>query len=448
MGETSVRGNVVIAEEREIEEFLNRLFPIARSLTGEGNRETFRILQEIIPLEIIEYPSGTTVYDWTIPDEWVIRDAYIKDSDGQRLIDFSECNLQIVGYSSPVRQKMTFSELAPRLHLLEGNSEAIPYRTSYYNRDWGFCVTGVQYEQLREVSGLLEVCIDSEFNPEGSMTLGELRIRGEIEEEYLVSTYCCHPSMANDNLSGLLTTAFLARDLYREHTLQRSWRFVFLPETIGAIAYLYHNEREMKKIRGGLLPTTCGGNGPWGFKESFLGDHLIDRAVQLAFKDRCIQPIHYTFVPDGSDERQYSSPGFRIPVATISRDKYYEYSQYHTSLDNLDFVKGASIAESLALYRDVVRILDQNTCYRSTVPCGEPQLGRRGLYPSTGGGINQPGSGETVESELNAITWLLFLADGNHDLLTTAERSGLKFSDLLRVFGQLTVSGLIKPILN
>jgi len=436
-------------EADRIDKYLKRLFPIPRSLTGQGNRDTFRILEEIIPLNLIEYPSGTPVYDWIIPDEWIIRDAYIKAPDGKRLIDFCKCNLHVVGYSAPVNRKMKFSELAPRLHMLRDSPDAVPYRTSYYNRDWGFCVTKKQYKELEDISGLLEVCIDSEFDTNGSMVIGEFIVSGETKEEFLVSTYCCHPSMANDNLSGLLATAFLAHELIDTRVPRCSWRFIFVPETIGAIAYLCHNETKMKKLLGGLVLTTCGGPGPFGFKESFLGDHVVDRAIRLAFKQRGIDPLHYPFIPDGSDERQYSSPGFRIPVASVTRDKYYEYPEYHTSLDNLSFVNGAQIAESLAVYRDVMRILDQNSCYKSTAPFGEPQLGRRGLYPSTGGGINQARVfGTAEESKLDAITWLLFLADGENDLLSVAERSGLNFCDLVQVSDQLVQSGLLETMTN
>jgi len=431
----------------EIDAFLRQLFPIPRSLTGDGNRDTLRILQEIIPLEIIEYPSGTPVYDWTIPDEWIIHDAYIKKPNGERVIDYSECNLHAVGYSMPINKTMVFDDLAPRLHMLESNPEAIPYRTTYYSRDWGFCVTKKQYEELESFSDPLEVCIDSEFDTNGAMVIGELQIPGETDKEFLVSTYVCHPSMANDNLSGILTAAFLARDLLQNGTPRCSWRFIFVPETIGAIAYLYHNETEMKGIRGGLVVTTCGGRGPLGFKESYLGNDLIDRAIRQAFKDRSIEPICYPFAPDGSDERQYSSPGFRIPMASITRDKYYEYSQYHTSLDNLEFVTGKQIKESLNMYRDVVNILDQNLFYCSTTPYGEPQLGKRNLYPSTGGAINQQGAAvSTNHGELDAITWLLFLADGEHDLLAISERSGLRFSVLQQVAGRLVEAGLVESV--
>ena len=432
----------------EIDDYLHRLFPIPRSLTGEGNRRTFKILEEIVPLEITEYPSGTSVYDWTVPDEWVINDAYIKGPDGERLVDYHECNLQIVSYSTPIHQEMSFSELMPHLHVLESSATAIPYRTSYYDREWGFCVSQVQYQELEATAGLFEVCIDSALEANGSMTVGEICIPGEIEDEYLISTYCCHPSMANDNLSGLLATAFLARDLFLEKKPRCTWRFIFVPETIGAIAYLWHNRSALSSVRGGLVVTTCGGPGPFGYKQSFLGNHLVDRAVNLVFRDIKIDPITYPFAPDGSDERQYSSPGFRIPVVTITKDKYYEYPEYHTSLDNLDFVNGRQIAETLALYRAAIKILDSNNTYLSTVQFGEPQLGRRNLYPPMGGAINQSGAkGEKqATQDLDAITWLLFLSDGQNDLLTIAERSEISFDRVIDAANILLHAGLLEPV--
>ena len=404
--------------------------------------------QEIAPIEVLEYPCGAQVYDWVIPDEWIIRDAYIKGPDGRRIVDYRECNLHVVNYSEPIYEQMTFDELVPRLHILEDNPDVIPYRTSYYNRDWGFCVTGPQIEVLRSIESRLEVCIDSEFKSNGSMTVGELCIPGSTDEEYLVSTYCCHPSMANDNLSGLLVTALLAREMLSVGKPNRCWRFVFVPETIGAIAYLHHNEEILKNLLGGLVVNTCGGPGPFGYKESFLGEHLVDKAVKLVFRDRSISPIRYPFVPDGSDERQYSSPGFRIPMVTITRDKYYEYPQYHTSADNLDFVNGSQIADSLDIYWDVLQVLDRNVRFRAAVLNGEAQLGRRSLYPNTGGAINQRGVSSDAEQEtraLDAITWLLFLADGNHDLLTVAEQSGVAYSELLQAADKLIDNELLYP---
>ena len=430
---------------QEIDLALAKLFPINRSLTGEGNRQTFEILREIIPLKTIEYPSGGQVYDWTVPDEWLIRDAYIKDKNGEKIIDFKHSNLHVSGYSVPVSTDITFAELAPHLHFLEDNPRAIPYRTHYYKRDWSFCVSEIQYEQLRQAPEPLKVVIDSEFKPDGSMTVGELLIPGETDQEYLVSTYCCHPSMANDNLSGLLMTTYLARELLRNSCNKHSWRFIFVPETIGAIAYLFNNEEAMRKIQGGLVATTCGGPGAFGYKETFLADHLVDRAINLAFRDRKIEPIRYPFVPDGSDERQFSSPGFRIPTASVTKNKYYEYPEYHTSLDDLEFVNGQQIAESLELYRDVVAILDANWCPTSLVQNGEPQLGKRDLYPVVGGSVNQKGGNLDSEEGMNldAMMWVLFFSDGQHDLVSIAERSGETFTDVLSAADQLKRASLL-----
>jgi aminopeptidase-like protein len=438
-------------KSREIEELdllLERMFPIARSLTGSGNRKTFEIIQELIPLQLHEYPSGAHVYDWVIPDEWDIRDAFIKDSSGCRVVDYRKCNLHVVGYSEAIHQWMDFEELGPHLHTVKANSTAIPYRTSYYQRDWGFCVTAEQYQNLQNFGGPLEVCIDSSFKKDGGMTVGELLIPGHSSEEYFISTYCCHPSMANDNLSGMLVTTLLARDLLVGPKPQVSWRFIFVPETIGAIAYLFNNEARMKEASGGLVVTTCGGPGPLGYKESFKSNHRIDRAVRLAFREREVGPVRYRFTPDGSDERQYSSPGFRIPVATITKDKYYEYPEYHTSADNLDFVNGDQLSASLEIYRDVVNILDKNTTYQVESGYGEPQLGRRGLYPTTGGALHQGNIDSSVvtQTEIDTIMWILFCSDGSNDLLSIAEQSGVKFRDLLAISERLSAAGLLKRV--
>ena len=435
---------------QEIDCLLERLFPLNRSLSGEGNRETLRILKELIPLELGEYPCGTQVFDWTIPDEWYIRDAWIKDSTGKRLVDFTEHPLHVVGYSEPVNTRMPFDLLVPHLHVLEDLPEAIPYRTSYYARNWGFCVTGRQHQTLQQADGELEVVIDSGFNSNGTMPIGELRISGERPEEYLVSTYICHPYMANDNLSGVIIAALLARQLLANGKPYFSWRFVFVPETIGAIAYLFHNEDNIDAIQGGFVLSCCGGPGPLGYKESFLGDSAVDRAVRLAFRDRFIQPIRYPFSPTGSDERQYSSPGFRIPVVTICKDKYHEYPEYHTSLDNLDFVSGAQIGESLNLYEGAISILENNRTFKSTMSKGEPELGRRGLYPKTGGSFN-PHTLENIgqvekNQQIDIISWCLFLADGQHDLISISERSGIAFSDLASVAQVLEKNQLITPL--
>jgi len=437
-----------ISVGQEIDRYLSRLFPICRSLTGDGNRQTLSILKEIVPIELKEYPSLKEVYDWEIPPEWNISDAWIKDCHGNKLVDFRDNNLHVVGYSEPVRAVMKFGELAPRLHYLDAQPDAIPYRTSYYQRDWGFCVTKKQHELLKATQGELDVCIDASLDPNGAMTIGELIIPGRQKAEFLISTYICHPSMANDNLSGIMLTAFLAKALLEKGIPNYTWRFVFVPETIGAIAYLYHNEDVIREINGGLVVSCCGGAGEFGYKATFQNNHLVDRACHLAFKQYGIQPILYPFSPKGSDERQYSSPGFRIPVATITKDKYYEYPEYHTSLDNLDFVSGEQLARTLEIYQEVVNILDGNRVFHSLCHNGEPQLGRRGLYPTLGGGIDQGDSvtpnQEVINKQIDVMNWLLFLADGKNDLVSVSEHANCTFEESIATAEKLAKAGILQ----
>lgn len=424
---------------------LKRLFPICRSITGPGLRQSLEILGDEIPLNIRSVASGEQVFDWTIPDEWTIRDAYVANSKGERVIDFNSNNLHVVNYSVPIDACMTFEELRPHLHTLPSQPDAIPYRTSYYKRTWGFCLAQRQFDVL-DRDDTYTVVIDSDLSP-GELNYAEARLEGTSGREYLFSTYLCHPSMANDNLSGPITAVLLYKALEkmdRHHT----YRFVFVPETIGAIAYLARNAEEMRRIHGGFVLTTCGGTGAFGYKETFQGDHMIDRAIRQVFCDRGIDPIHYPFRPDGSDERQYSSPGFRIPVATITKDKYYEYDEYHTSLDDLSFVNGAQISESAELYKEVLAILESARTFTSRIPNGEVQLGRRGLYPSMGGGINQPAADNAandraVGDEVDRITWLMFLADGKHSLDDVASKSGYPLTALQYTLDKLIEADLI-----
>jgi aminopeptidase-like protein len=423
-------------------ELMRRLFPYCRSITGEGLRKTLRDIGDLIPLSILEFPSGTKVFDWTVPREWVIRDAFIADSSGKRVVDFKVSNVHVVSYSMPVDQFMTLDELSPFLHSLPHMPDAIPYRTSYYKENWGFCLTQRQRDAL-DPFDTYRVVIDSELI-QGALSIGEARLQGSSGQEFLISTYCCHPSLANDNLSGPVVTALLCREL-ATWKLRHSYRFVFLPETIGAITYCAQYPNDIRAMSGGFVVTSCGGPGPFGIKQTFLGDHLIDRAIQVAMRDAGINPVVYPFAPDGSDERQYSSPGFRLPVATISKDKYYEYAYYHTSLDNLDFVNGDGLADSLALYLDVIRILEENRKVGSLNPDCEVQLGRRGLYPQTGGALNHSKYDRSlVENELDLINWLMFWADGGHDLLAIAEKTGLSFRALLQTAKKLERHELIR----
>lgn len=415
-------------EKAKIDETLQRLFPICRSITGDGVRETLSILQQIVEFDIKEIPSGTVCYDWTIPDEWNVRDAYVKDSSGTLIIDFRQNNLHLVGYSIPVDQVMSFQELEKHLHTLPDLPSAIPYRTTYYNRDWGFCLSQEQFNRM-DRDEKYHIHIDSTLKP-GSLTLGEGIIEGSSEQEFLISTYCCHPSLANDNLSGLVLWAFLLREL-KSHQTRHSYRFVIIPETIGAIAYLSQNEEAMKKVAGGFVITTVAGLGKFGYKHTYLGDHLIDRVVHRTFSELNIEYIPYPFDIKGSDERQYSAPYFRIPVGTICKDKYYEYDYYHTSLDDLDFINAEHLIETLKLYLLAIQKLEMNVTYRSLNPYCEPQLGKRGLY-----------SGK----ELDAIRWIMFCSDGKTSLLDISEKTAFPLKELYETAEKLRQHQLLEII--
>jgi aminopeptidase-like protein len=427
----------------EIDSYLKRLFPICRSITGNGNRESLRILQEIAPFEIKEHPSGTLVYDWVIPDEWIVRDAWIKDAKRRKIVDFQASNLQLVGYSTPIHQKMAFAELKDHLHYRDDLPEAIPYRTAYYERNWGFCVTKAQYEALKQTEGPIEIFIDAEFKQDGSLTIGELLISGETTEEILISTYICHPSMANDNLSGMVMTAFLARELLNRQPSLYGYRIVWVPETIGAIAYSAMNEAAMKRIRQGFVVTCVGGPGKYGYKQSFEPIHAINSAIEDVLRTEGIDDyITYPFDIHGSDERQYSSQGFRINVASITRDRYYEYPYYHTSLDDLRFIDARNIAHSLKLHIDTLERLNEwgnGPLYRNRQPYCERMLSKYDLYPKTGGAI-LPNSRIT---DIDLRLWLLFLCDGKQPLYMIAKRLGVPLAHIEREAQVLERKGLL-----
>ena len=427
----------------EADQLMKDLFPYCRSLTGDGVRQTLQQLQSIADFEILEIPSGTDAFDWQVPDEWNIRAAYLETVDGQRIVDFDDHNLHVVSYSTPIDQELTWEQLDPHLHTLPDLPQAIPYRTSYYNKDWGFCLPHEQYQQL-DRNARYRAVIDSTLVP-GSMTLGEAVLPGSSGQEFLISAYCCHPSMANDSLSGVVLWALLLRALQGSHH-RHSYRFVVLPETIGAIAYLAHRQAEMQSINGGFIPTTVAGPGPFGYKQTFLGDSLIDRAVERTFAEQGIDFIHYPFDINGSDEKQYSAPAFRIPVGTISKSKYYEYKEYHTSLDNLDFVKPEHLVDSLKLYLLSLEKMELDLRYRSLAPHSEPMFGKRGLYPNLGGSIKQQAADMNTKhgerpyqieinesiygSALDAMRWLMFFSDGEHSLLKIAEMIDLPLRQL------------------
>jgi len=442
----------------QIDDLLQRLFPICRSLTGNGVRETFRILQESVPVAMHEIPSGTTCYDWTVPNEWNIRDAYVADQSGNRLIDFRKSNIHLVGYSIPVNKRMHFRDLRPHLHTLPNLPEAIPYRTSYYSPDWGFCLRHCDLD-LFDPDAEYDVLVDATLEP-GSLSYAEGLIEGTSSREYIISSYCCHPSLANDNLSGLILWAMLYQELAGRENYH-SYRFVAVPETIGAIAYLARNEHAAKNLAGGLVITTVGGPGPLSYKRSFRGDHEIDEIVRLTLADLAPSYLEYPFDLSGSDERQFSSPAFRVPTVTISKDKYQEYDYYHTSLDDLEFVKAEYIHQTLRAYLETIDRLELNRIYVSRNPAGEPMLGKRNLYPKIGGQLKQPADNiekaaekrqydtkqgaRIQQSLLDAILWMMFYSDGTASVLDISKATGLPMRLLDKAARQLTEKGLLEP---
>lgn len=424
----------------EIDAMLLQLFPVCRSITGEGNRLTLKNLKKIVPLQIIEYPSGMQVHDWVIPKEWKVRSAWIKDQSGNVLVDFNNSNLHLVSYSIPVNKIMSWDELKGKLHFLKEKPDSIPYRTTYYCEDWGFCLS--YNDMIEKFSGReeerFEVVINSELF-DGSLSVGELLIPGKSRKEILISTYICHPSLANDNLSGTVMTAFLAREL-----LKRKWEFsfriLFVPETIGAVAYCANNHEIMKGIDFGFVVTTVGGPGKFGYKQSWNKDHFINSMVEEVLRDNGEEFITYPFSIHGSDERQYSSVGYRINTVTISKDKYYEYPHYHTSLDDLSFVSAGNINRTLNIYYQLIRWVDANQAFFSSCPNCEIRLGKHGLYPSVGGGI-LPGS---AINELDAILWFLFFCDGHTSLWEISKKSNIPYEMLMKVAKKLEEKLLVR----
>ncbi|MBI4065723.1 DUF4910 domain-containing protein [Candidatus Kaiserbacteria bacterium] len=419
----------------QMDELLARLFPICRSITGNGVRKTLAILKEYIPLEAHEVASGTRAFDWTVPKEWNIRDAYIKGPGGRKFAEFATNNLHVMNYSIPIRAKMSLSELRPHLHSLPNQKDLIPYKTSYYEPGWGFCITHRELESLEE--GEYEVCIDSTLD-DGSLTYGELYLKGAIKDEVLLSCYVCHPSMANDNTSGIALLTFLAQHLAKTNH-RYSYRFLFVPETIGALVWLSKNKKKVSHIRHGLVVTCVGDNGPFTYKKSRNGNAEIDRIVTKILADSDVLHEVIDFFPYGSDERQYCSPGFNLPVGSLMRTMYYRFPQYHTSGDDLNLVKGEYLADTLDVYKKVIGALEYSITYKRTNPYGEPQLGKRGLYANTGG--QRPS-----EASRQAIAWVLNFSDGFHSLLDIALRSKLAFADIKQAADILLKHELIKSV--
>ncbi|MFI7691585.1 DUF4910 domain-containing protein [Nonomuraea sp. NPDC049655] len=413
----------------EMHDLIRRLYPLCRSITGDGLRRTLEIIGGSIPLEITEVPTGTQVLDWTIPREWNIRDAYVKDAAGNRVVDFRRSNLHVVGYSAPVEATMSLAELRGRLHTLPGQPDLVPYRTSYYAETWGFCLSQNTLDGLAD--GPYEVRIDSTL-ADGHLTYGEHVIRGRSSEEVLISCHVCHPSLANDNLAGVAVAVSLAQRLLDPWY---TYRFVFAPGTIGAITWLALNRERVDRIRHGLTLACAGDAGTITYKRSRRGDAEIDQVFAHVLKDRPHTLLDFS--PYGYDERQYCSPGFDLPVGSLTRTPYGGYPEYHTSADDPDFVRPEAMEDTLETLWSAVRVLEGNRRYQNLSPYGEPQLGARGLYGSLGG------RSDTKQAQM-AMLWVLNLSDGRHSLLDIAERSNLPFQALADAANALQNAGLLK----
>lgn len=417
---------------RRMHALLASLFPICRSLTGTGVRQTLAALDKLLPLQVHEVPTGTKAFDWTVPREWNIRDAFVANENGDRVIDFRRNNLHVVGYSTPVDRWMTLAELQGHLHSLEDQPNAIPYITSYYKERWGFCLTHEQRRGLLE--GRYRVLIDSDLS-NGSLTYGECLIPGESSQEVFVSTYVCHPSMANNELSGPVISAHLGAWL-RQQPRRYSYRLVFIPETIGAIVYLSRNLAALQRnVVAGFNLSCIGDQGGYSYVASRYGNTLADRIAANILHSRSGSKTCYSYLSRGSDERQYCSPGVDLPLVTLSRSKFSEYPEYHTSLDDLDFVTAEGLLGGYEFVRDCIVAVESNRLYRTSC-LGEPQLGKRGLYPD----LSTKKSGASVETLMD----LLAYADGSNDLIAISDRIGAPLQQLYPLVDSLTNAGLLE----
>lgn len=412
-----------------------KLYPVCRSITGDGVRETLREIGAHIPLNVSEVPTGTAVFDWTIPREWNIRDAYIKNSRGQKVIDFAQSNLHVMSYSVPVRRHMSLTELKRYIYSLPDQPDLIPYRTSYYAENWAFCMAHRQLENLPDET--YEVVIDSDLQ-DGSLTYGEFFHRGEIGDEFLLSAHICHPSLANDNCSGLSLLTHLAKRLTGVRT-RYSYRFLFAPGTIGSIAWLAQNKDHLGRIKHGLVVSMVGDGGGPTYKKSRRGAAQIDRAMIHVLRHCGLMPSIIDFFPYGYDERQYCSPGLNLPVGLFQRSMFGSIPQYHTSADNLEFIRPDHLGLSYRLIAAAIDVIEHDAVYQNTVAQCEPQLGKRGLYSAIGG--------DKDAAALNmAMLWVLNLSDGKHSLLDIAEQANLPFKMVSDTASLLLTHGLLVAV--
>ncbi len=422
-GETNIDNKI----GNEMYQLMSDLYPICRSITGNGMRETLGILKKHIPITVHEVSSGTKVFDWTVPKEWNIRDAYVKNMKGEKIVDFQKSNLHVLNYSVPVNKKISLDELKEHLFTLPQYPDWIPYRTSYYEDNWGFCLSHNQFLKLE--NGEYEVYIDSSLE-NGNLTYGEYYIEGETSDEVLLSCHACHPSLCNDNLSGLALVTFLGKYL-SSIPLRYSYRIIFIPGTIGSITWLSVNEPNLPRIKHGLVVACVGDPGKSTYKRSRIGNAEIDKVVEYVLKQSGKPYEVVDFTPYGYDERQYCSPGFNLPVGCLHRTPHGQYPEYHTSADNFDFVRPEHLSDSLSKCMSVLHILEHNRRYFNTNSKCEPQLGKRGLYTAMGGESN------TIVDQM-ALLWVLNLSDGSYSLMDIVERSGMSF-DLIKCAAEALV---------
>jgi aminopeptidase-like protein len=427
--------NMALLED-EIESYFDRLFPINRSITGKGFQDSLDIIREIIPLEKINFNSGEQCFDWTIPDEWNINDAYIITPDGKKIAEFKVNNLHVVGYSVPIDKEINLDELREHLHTIEDTPHAIPYVTSIYSRTWGFCLTHDEYSSLKE--GMYRVYVDSEIKP-GKLTIGMLTLPGKSDKEILISTYLCHPSMAVNELSGPLVTAFLYKKLKKCQQLEHTVRFVFVPENIGSIAFLSkYGENLKKNIVAGYVINCVGHGDCYTYKRSRIGNTISDRSAINILKNKNIDFKVVEFFPNGSDERQYCSPGFNLPMGLIMRPMFGTFKEYHTSLDDKNYISFEVMKECIDTYYDTIMTIDNNQTYISTILYGTPQLGKYALYNPI-----MDGHSLISRQKRNTLLDIVNFSDGEHDLLNIAEIAKVRMLDLLDELDMLLKAGIL-----